>query len=348
MESLACQRLYNPLSMEYRTLGKTGLRVSSLGFGCGAVGGLLVRGDQAEMARAVARAIELGVNYFDTAASYGDGASEENLGRILAELGAEVIVATKTRLRAADLDALEAAIIASVDASLRRLRRDRIDVIQLHTPLGLTRDAAAQRADPADFDAAMSAFARLQAQGKIGHWGFTGLGDTAALHRAVAGHAQTVQCCYNLLNPTAGSEAPPDFPFQDYGRLIDRASARGLGVIAIRILAAGALSGSTDRHPNAMPQVDPIGTGETLAADAARAGRFGFLVEEGHAASLAEAAIRFAIDHPGVSTALIGISTLTQLEAAVAAANRGPLPASAVARLGPVWADLAGAGSPQP
>ena len=65
--------------MRMRTLGRTGLQVSILGFGCGAVGGLMVRGDPADQERAVARALEAGVNYFDTAVQYGDGASERNL-----------------------------------------------------------------------------------------------------------------------------------------------------------------------------------------------------------------------------------------------------------------------------
>ncbi len=69
-----------------RSLGNTGLEVSALGFGCGAVGGLLVRGEYGEMVRTVARAIEGGVTYFDTAALYGNGLSEENLGRVLREL----------------------------------------------------------------------------------------------------------------------------------------------------------------------------------------------------------------------------------------------------------------------
>src|SRR5438132_1527810 len=68
--------------MDYRTLGRTGLRVGVLGFGCGNVGGLLVRGTPAEQERAVARAVDLGLNYFDTAPLYGDGQSETNLGRV--------------------------------------------------------------------------------------------------------------------------------------------------------------------------------------------------------------------------------------------------------------------------
>jgi len=76
--------------MEYRPLGRTGLSVSVLGFGCGSVGGLMVRGDRAEMVRAVSRAIELGINYFDTARIYGDGKSESNLGSVLREVGVDV------------------------------------------------------------------------------------------------------------------------------------------------------------------------------------------------------------------------------------------------------------------
>ena len=324
--------------MEYRTLGKTALHVSALGFGCGAVGGLLVKGERSEMTRAVARAIERGVNYFDTAASYGDGVSEENLGRILNELGANVIVGTKTRLRFSDLDAIEPAIVASVEDSLRRLGREQIDLIQLHTSVALARRPERQWLGPADFDAAMAAFSKLQAQGKVRHWGFTGTGESAALQQAVAGNVHTVQCPYNLLNPTAGTQAPPGFPFQDYGQLIDRAADHNVGVIAIRILAGGALSGSAARHAYAMQQVDPIATGRQFADDVALAGRLGFLVDDEYAGSLVEAAIRFAVGNPRVATALIGISTLEQLETAVAAANKGPLPAEALARLGAVWA----------
>jgi aryl-alcohol dehydrogenase-like predicted oxidoreductase len=74
--------------MEYRVLGRTNLRVSALGFGCGNVGGLMVRGTPAERERAVARALDLGVNFFDTAPLYGDGVSEEHLGQTLQALRA--------------------------------------------------------------------------------------------------------------------------------------------------------------------------------------------------------------------------------------------------------------------
>ena len=85
--------------MEMRVYGRTGMRLSVLGFGCGAVGGLMVRGDPRDQERAVARALELGVNYFDTAAQYGNGRSEENLGRVIKAMKLDdIYVGTKVRL----------------------------------------------------------------------------------------------------------------------------------------------------------------------------------------------------------------------------------------------------------
>ena len=86
--------------MNYRTLGRTGIKASQIGFGCGNVGGLLVRGEPEDRTRAVARAIDLGINYFDTAPSYGGGLSERNLGRVLKDLKAEVYLGTKVGLAA--------------------------------------------------------------------------------------------------------------------------------------------------------------------------------------------------------------------------------------------------------
>src|ERR1051325_12200668 len=106
--------------MEQRLLGSTGLSVSALGFGCGAVGGLMVRGSADEQRQAVVRALDAGITYFDTAAQYGDGASEENLGRTMRDLGAwsRVVVGTKVRLAPG---AAQGAVRASLEASLKRL-----------------------------------------------------------------------------------------------------------------------------------------------------------------------------------------------------------------------------------
>ena len=319
--------------MEYRELGKTGLRVSALGFGCGNVGGLMIRGTAAERERAVARAVELGINYFDTAPSYGDGQSEQNLGAALRSRRATVYVGTKFRLDAADLRDVRRAIGYSLDASLKRLGMERVDLLQLHN--NIFGERGAQPVSVADVVGEVTpALQALTAQGKTRFWGITALGDSAALHRVLdAAPLDTAQVCYNLLNPSAGVEVPPGFPAQDFGRLLVRAQERRVGVIVIRVLAAGALSGVATRHPVAVPMVEPIATGPDYASDVQRARALRPLVEEGHAGSLVEASLRFALSSRAVSTVLLGYSSLEHLEYAAGAVAKGPLPAAALERL---------------
>lgn len=321
--------------MNYRTLGQSGLAVSVLGFGCGAIGGLLVRGDYPAMRQTVARAIDLGVNYFDTAALYGNGQSEVNLGAVLRELGAAVLVGTKVRLtRPEEFTQITQTISQGVEGSLRRLGRETVDLIQFHNSLGAERNLNRSLVTAADLAEVISAFQTLQQQGKIRHWGITGLGETATLHQVIqAGGIASVQCCYNLLNPSAGQAVATDFPYQDYRQLIDRAAAKQIGVIAIRVLAGGALSGVLERHPVAAREVNPIASANDYAEDVAHAQRLAWLIDEGHVQNLVEAAVRFVISQPGVATALVGISTQAQLEQAVAYANQGPLTATVLERL---------------
>ena len=108
--------------MQLRVFGRTGMQLSVLGFGCGAVGGIMVRGDPADQERTIARAIAAGVNYFDTAVQYGDGESEKNLGRVLQKLKpANVAVGTKVRLPSRDFGGIADAVAKSLEGSLVRL-----------------------------------------------------------------------------------------------------------------------------------------------------------------------------------------------------------------------------------
>src|SRR5471030_250312 len=114
--------------MERRRLGRTGLEISVLGFGAGAVGGLMTKGAAADQERAIARALELGINYFDTASLYGNGESERNLGRVLKALKADVVVGTKVRLKAEHRGGVGAFVAQSMDDSLKRMGRDHVDL----------------------------------------------------------------------------------------------------------------------------------------------------------------------------------------------------------------------------
>jgi aryl-alcohol dehydrogenase-like predicted oxidoreductase len=328
--------------MQTRMLGRTGLEVSVLGFGCGAVGGLMVRGGPAEQERAVARAVEFGINYFDTAAMYGNGESERNLGRVLKSLRPDVRVGTKVRIPAAERNRIGAAVAASLDASLQRLQLDHVDLFQLHNHI-LAQGRDSDLTPAIVLSEVVPAFERLREQGKIRFYGITAVGDTSALHQVIDAHVfDTAQVSYNLLNPSSGTAVAPGYPAHDFSNLLTRTKDAEIGVIAIRVLAAGALSGNETRHPLGSPSVEPIGSGRDYSVDAERARRFEPLVHEGFADSLVEAAIRFVIANDAVSTALVGYSTLEQLEYAAAAANKGPLPLTAIERLKAIYNSFLG------
>ena len=319
--------------MQKRRLGRTGLEVSVLGYGAGAVGGLFTKGRADDQERAVARALDAGINYFDTAPVYGNGDSERNLGRVLKALKADVIVGTKVRLSAAHRADVGKAIAQGMEDSLKRMGRDHVDLFQLHNPLVAT-DGGDKLAIDIVLAEVAPALEKLRKEGKTRFIGFSGVGETAALHSAIDSKLfDTIQVVYNALNPSAAGPLPKGAPGQDYGRLFDRVKAADMGTIIIRALAGGALAGTEERHPLAMQVVDPIGSAPDFKGDVARARELEPLVREGVASSLPELAQRFVIAHPAVSTMLVGYSTLDQLEAAIAAVNKGPLPEAALKRI---------------
>jgi aryl-alcohol dehydrogenase-like predicted oxidoreductase len=320
--------------MKMRTYGRTGMQLSVLGFGCGAVGGLMVRGDPRDQERAIARALDVGVNYFDTAVQYGDGASEKNLGRILQQLKpANAIVGTKVRLPSASFGRIADTVTKSLEESLSRLRRDGVDIFHLHNAVTETGGGEALSVRQV-LDEVVPTFTRLRQQGKIRFLGLTAVGATPALQQVIdAGAFDSAQVVYNMLNPSAAIALPANYPAQDYGKLFDHTKAAGTGVIAIRVLAGGALSGSAERHPIASPPPAPIGSAMTYDDDIARACRLMPLVAEGFAASLTEAATRFAVGEPAIGTILVGMATPQQFEDAFAAVEKGPLPPAALERL---------------
>ena len=145
-----------------------------------------------------------------------------------------------------------------------------------------------------------------------------------------------------MLNPSAAQTLPPGYPAQDYGALFAHAQRARTGVVGIRVLAGGALSGQADRHPIASPAPEPIGSALSYTDDLDRAARLMPLVTEGFAASLPEAAIRFAITHPAMGTILVGMASVEEFEGALAAVLKGPLPAAALQRVAELTAGFSG------
>jgi aryl-alcohol dehydrogenase-like predicted oxidoreductase len=187
------------------------------------------------------------------------------------------------------------------------------------------------------------AFEALRSAGKLRLLGLTAVGETAALQQVLnSGKFGSAQVSYNMLNPSAGQALPPGYPAQDYGQLFDHTQRTRTGVVGIRVLAGGALSGSAERHPLASPAPAPIGSALSYEADVQRAARLRPLVTEGFAASLPEAAIRFAITHPAMGTILVGMASVDEFEGALAAVQKGPLPPAALDRLADLTAGFVG------
>jgi L-galactose dehydrogenase/L-glyceraldehyde 3-phosphate reductase len=220
-----------------------------------------------------------------------------------------------------------------LDGSLTRLRRDRVDIFHLHN--AITEQGGGEALSVRQvLDDVVPAFERLRQGGKTRFLGLTAVGDTAALHQAIdARPFDSAQVVYNMLNPSAAVALPSGYPAQDYGRLFGHTTAAGTGVIATRVLAGGALSGSAERHPIASAAPAPIGSAMSYDADVARARRLTALVGDGFAASLTEAATRFAMTNPAIGTILVGMATPQQFEDAFAAVEKGPLPPAALERL---------------
>jgi aryl-alcohol dehydrogenase-like predicted oxidoreductase len=322
--------------MEYRTLGKTGIRVSTLSFGGGPISTLLVGEDGDRQRAVIARALECGINWFDTAATYGNGHSERNLGRVLEELRAvevmtpreshptngtaasRVYVATKARLTSEDLTDIRGAVRRSVEASLSRLRLSRVTLLQLHNSITRGRGDEPTSVIPADVlgrGGIAEVFEELRAEGLVQHLGLTGIGHSEALGEVVrSGRFETMQVPYHLLNPSAGRDMPHDFPETNLGNIIAECARQQMGVLAIRALAGGALAGNPPSPHTFKTPFFPLSLYER---DKQQAARLRDML--GPTRCLPHKAIRFVLAHPQIHSAIIGFGDVWQIEEALGA-----------------------------
>jgi len=325
--------------MRYRTLGSTGLKISEIGFGCGNNAVLMVKAPHEEQVAAVRHALDQGINFFDTAFAYGLGKSEENLGRILNELRAKPAISTKIRLAADAAGDIKAATIHAIEAGLDRLGRERVDFVQLHTRVteerGVGKRFSLAPGDVLGQGGVVEGFKAMRDRGRVGFFGFSGLGDPKALHELVdSGEFHGFQCYYNLLNPSAGQAVPPGFSALDYGRILDRAAAKGMGAFVIRVLAAGALTSTPDAGGGSSPE--PLSPGSDYSLDLQRAEKVKSALGV-NGKGLTQAAIRFGLMNPKISTVLVGFSNTSHIDEAVACSGAGGLPNEALARLRKLW-----------
>lgn len=306
--------------MQYRTLGKTGLQISALSFGAGPISTLMVGEDGQRQQHVVTHAVERGVNWFDTAATYGNGQSERSLGRVLAETGTgdRVHVATKVRLIAGDMADIRSAVRQSFAESLRRLQLPRVTLLQLHNSITAQRNDEPTSITPDDVlgpGGVADAFEELRAAGLVSHLGLTGIGRPESLAHVVrSGRFATMQVPYHLLNPSAGYTMPDDYPETNYGNIIAACAEMEMGVLAIRALAGGALA---DNDPSPHTFKTPFFPLALYERDRQRAQQWRDRLGPGR--RLPQEAIRFALAHPHVHSAIIGFGAPWQVDEALEA-----------------------------
>jgi aryl-alcohol dehydrogenase-like predicted oxidoreductase len=312
--------------MNYRELGRTGIRVSVVAFGAGPVSGLMTGADEDAQHAAVARALEAGINWFDTAPGYGQGRSEANLGRVLEKLRAagSVHLATKVRVPPDALGDVSDFVRRSVDESLSRLGVARVSLLQLHNGITHSLGDETSSLSPEYIlrpGGVADAFRRVRDEGSADYFGLTGTGHPAALREVIGSNQfDAIQVPYHLLNPSAGSPIPTPGE-TDYGNILADCASNRLGVFAIRVFAGGALLGQT---PSAHTLKTPYFPLAVYQRDLDRAERLRAQVAD--RVPLPELAVRFALSHPAVCSAIVGFGSVGDVEDVVGIPFEAPLP----------------------
>ncbi|HEU0291056.1 MAG TPA: aldo/keto reductase [Burkholderiales bacterium] len=315
--------------MKHRTFGRSGIQVSEIIFGAGAVGGILIHKDDATKREAIRRAFAGGINWVDTAAQYGNGKSEEALGWLLPEAGAKPYLSTKFGLDVENLNDVPARIEESLRASLARLKRSSVDLLQLHNRIGtkpggrvMTVEQILGRNGVAD------GLDRLREKGLIRHMGITAIGEAASVCEVIRSKRfDSAQVYYNLLNPSAGRAMPGGWTGQNLGGIIEACRANQVAVMAIRIFAAGVIA--TDQRTGR----ESVLITDTSIVEDERKSRAVFDAIGSDHGTRAQVALRFVLSNPDVSCAIIGSAELHHIDEALQAAVMGPLPPQVLARL---------------
>ncbi|HEY4205414.1 MAG TPA: aldo/keto reductase [Puia sp.] len=271
--------------MQYSFLGSSPLRISAIGFGCMSLGK-----DEADNTRLIHRALELGINFFDTADLYEKGLNEQTVGKILRSKREQVVLATKVGNRwrddgsGWDWDPRKEYIIRAVEKSLMRLQTDRIDLYQLH---GGTME------DP--IDETIGAFELLQQQGKIRYYGISSIRPRVIREYLEKSGIVSVMLQYSLLDRRAEESVLPLL------------REKGIGVLARGPVAKGLLAGKP-----AEPYLN-YGAGEVSRMAGA------VFSLSGTNRNSARTALQFVLENPAITSAVTGIRTIGQLEDAAGA-----------------------------
>ncbi len=311
--------------MEYTTLGRTGLKVSVAGFGCGGSSrlGQNTGATEAQSVALVRHAMDLGVNFFDTAEAYG---TETIVGLAVQDTPRDaVVISTKSRIRKDGELVSGEAIVSNLEASLRRLQTDHVDIFHLHG------------VPPADYDHVLSevapALLREKEKGKFRHLGITETGPNDHRHlmlqRAFDDDIfDVVMLAYHMMNQNARLSVFP------------RSQANGVGTLLMFVVRR--IFSDPAYLREIMKRLAENGDISRELADEDQP--LGFLCHEGGASSVIDAAYRFARHEPGADVILFGTGSVEHLEHNIASILKPPLPRADTESLYKLFGALEGVG----
>ena len=310
--------------MKKNKLGRTGLDISQVILGGGWVGGLFIDPKYETMEKAIEFSIESGINWIDTAESYSDGQSEKNIGDLLSSLSGEnkLQVSSKARLDPTSSETFESQLDRKLDNSLKRLKLDKLELYQLHNKITLEEsDETLTSAQILKTNSVSEIMEKIKEDGRVDSIGFTALGDTVPIKDVVkTGSFDTVQIYYNLLNPTANFDDKGLWNDQDFSGLISDCKKQNMGIMGIRIFAAGLLA--TDiRHGREIPVTHVIDTSEQEK----RVKKIFELVGEAYG-NRAQFSLRYGLSNNNLHSTVLGLASLDHLENSIQAVEMGQLP----------------------
>lgn len=317
--------------MQYRPLGRTGYKVSAVSFGAWAIGGDWGPVDDTQSLKTLHRAVDLGINFFDTADVYGDGHSEQVLAQLKETHGDDIIIATKAgrRLNPHTAEGYNREnLTAFVERSLKNLGVEALDLVQLHCP------PTAVYYQPETF----AVLDELTAQGKIKHYGVSVEKVEEALKAIEFPNVKTVQIIFNIFRQRPAS------------LFLREAKHKQVGVLARVPLSSGMLTGKMSRqsefaendHRHYNRHGEAFDVGETFS---------GVDFETGLAAveqmrpllpanlTMAQFALRWILMFEGISCTIPGAKTISQVEDNATAATAPPLSAETMTALRDIYED---------
>jgi aryl-alcohol dehydrogenase-like predicted oxidoreductase len=316
--------------MKTRRFGRSGLQVSQVVLGAGYVGGIIVLADDDTRRRVLRRALDAGINWIDTAPVYGQGRSEQALGWLLAEVKEKPYLSTKVRLDLGKPADIAGQIERSLHESLKRLKRDSVDLLQLHNHIEAANVDLVLRKD-----GVADGLERMREQKLTRLVGLTALGEAPSIVRALdSGRFDSAQVYYNLLNPSAARAMPAGWSGHDFAGVCAACKRHDVAMMNIRVFAAGVLA-ADERHGREVVVTE----NSALEVEAKRARAALAALGPGYG-TRAQAALRFSLANPDLACVVIGLAEPSHLEEAIAAEALGPLPAEAIAKLDAAYPKL--------